>query len=63
MRLYPGEVATLGVASYRLAQYVFPVVLGGLLYISLRVGPGKIERRERVKQCRDIAGIAECPRR
>ena len=47
--------ATLGVASYRLAQFVFPVVLGGLLYVSLRVGPGRIERRERVKQLRDIA--------
>jgi putative heme transporter len=49
------RVATLGVASYRLAQFWFPIMLGGLLYASLRVGPWSIERRERLDRLRDIA--------
>ena len=49
------QAATLGVASYRLAQYWFPIVLGGLIYASLRVGPWSIERRERLDRLRDIA--------
>jgi len=51
----PRRVATLGVASYRLAQFWFPILLGGLLYASLRVGPWSIERRERLDRLRDIA--------
>jgi uncharacterized protein (TIRG00374 family) len=51
----PRRVATLGVASYRLAQYWFPILLGGVLYASLRVGPWSIERRERLDRLRDIA--------
>ena len=31
--------ATLGVAAYRFAQFFFPIMLGGMLYLSLRVGP------------------------
>src|SRR5215216_2014983 len=49
------RVATLGVASYRLAQYWLPIVLGGIVYLSLRVGPWSIERRERLDRLRDIA--------
>jgi uncharacterized protein (TIRG00374 family) len=49
------RVATLGVASYRLAQYWLPILLGGLLYASLRVGPWSIERRDRLDRLRDIA--------
>lgn len=49
------QQATLGVASYRLAQYWFPIVFGGLIYASLRVGPWSIERRERLDRLRDIA--------
>ncbi len=49
------RVATLGVASYRLAQFWFPILLGGLLYASLRVGPWSIERRDRLDRLRDIA--------
>ncbi len=45
--------ATLGVALYRLAQHVFPVVIGGGL-LWLRVGPGRIERRDRVNELRQI---------
>jgi uncharacterized protein (TIRG00374 family) len=47
--------ATLGVASYRLAQFWFPILIGGLLYASLRVGPWSIERRDRLDRLRDIA--------
>ena len=47
--------ASLGVASYRLAQYFFPILLGGLLYLTLRVGPWRIERREELKRLRDVA--------
>lgn len=47
--------ATLGVASYRLAQYFFPLLLGGFLYLTLRVGPWRIERRDQLKRLRDVA--------
>ena len=47
--------ATLGVTSYRLAQLWLPIVLGGLFYASLRVGPWSIERRDRLDRLRDIA--------
>ena len=47
--------ATLGVAAYRFAQFFFPILLGGLLYLSLRVGPWSIERRERLVRLRDLA--------
>lgn len=40
----PLEVVTLGVASYRLAQYWVPIPLGGLMYASLRFGPWRIDR-------------------
>jgi putative heme transporter len=49
------QEATLGVASYRLAQFWFPILLGGILYASLRVGPWSIERRDRLDRLRDIA--------
>ena len=32
------RAATLGVASYRIAQFWLPILLGGLAYASLRVG-------------------------
>jgi uncharacterized protein (TIRG00374 family) len=47
--------ATLGVASYRFAQFFFPILLGGVLYLSLRVGPWSISRRERLIRLRDLA--------
>lgn len=49
------RAATLGVAAYRFAQFFFPILLGGLLYLSLRVGPWSIERRERLIRLRDLA--------
>jgi hypothetical protein len=45
----------LGVATWRLAQFFFPIVLGGILYASLRIGPWSIQRRERLQRLRDIA--------
>ena len=47
--------AALGVASYRFAQLFFPIILGGVLYLSLRVGPWSIERRDRLERLRDLA--------
>jgi uncharacterized protein (TIRG00374 family) len=47
--------AVLGVATWRLAQFFFPIVLGGVLYASLRIGPWSIQRRERLQRLRDIA--------
>lgn len=49
------STAVLGVASWRLAQFFFPIVLGGVMYASLRVGPWSIQRRERLRTLRDIA--------
>jgi hypothetical protein len=49
------STAFLGVASWRLAQFFFPIVLGGFLYATLRVGPWSIHRRDRLKRLRDIA--------
>ena len=49
------QEATLGVASYRLAQFWFPILLGGILYASLRLGPWSISRRDRLDRLRDIA--------
>ncbi|MCU1386711.1 MAG: hypothetical protein JWL72_49 [Ilumatobacteraceae bacterium] len=47
--------ASLGVASYRFAQLFFPILLGGFLYLSLRIGPWRIERRDELKRLRDVA--------
>lgn len=49
------RLATLGVAAYRFAQFFFPILLGGLMYMSLRVGPWSIERRDRLIRLRDLA--------
>lgn len=47
--------ARLGTASYRLAQFFFPILIGGLAYASLRVGPWKIEKRDRLARLRELA--------
>ena len=51
--------ATLGVLSYRLAQFWFPIVLGGVLYLTLRVGPWSIKRREKLRSLRELARDTE----
>jgi hypothetical protein len=48
----------LGTATYRLAQYFFPIVLGGMLYASLRMGPLSSKRREKLRRLRELAGEA-----
>lgn len=49
------STALLGVATWRLAQFFFPIVLGGVLYATLRVGPWSIQRREHLLKLREIA--------
>ena len=49
------NTATLGVAAYRFAQFFFPIFLGAIAYASLRVGPWKIEKRDRLANLRDLA--------
>lgn len=36
------QAATFGVAAYRLAHYVFPIIAGGVSYLTLRAGPWKL---------------------
>ena len=43
------------IGTYRSAQYLMPIALGGLAYASLRVGPWKIEKRDRLVRLRDLA--------
>jgi uncharacterized protein (TIRG00374 family) len=49
------STAVLGVATYRLASYLFPIIVGGVMYSTLRVGPWSIQRRERLTRLRDLA--------
>lgn len=55
----PKTVATLGVASYRIGQYWLPTLVGGVLYASLRVGPWRIERRDKLVRLRELAKDTE----
>jgi uncharacterized protein (TIRG00374 family) len=47
--------ASLGVLGYRLAQYWIPMLLGAVAYLSLRVGPWSIDRRDRLENLRKLA--------
>lgn len=51
--------ATLGVASYRLAQWFLPILVGGFFYATLRFGPWSIERRDRLSRLRTLAHAYE----
>ena len=42
------RTATVGVLSYRVAQYWLPIVVGWACYLSLRVGPFSIDRRHKL---------------
>jgi uncharacterized protein (TIRG00374 family) len=53
----PRRVVVPAIAAYRSAQYLMPIALGGLAYASLRVGPWKIERRDRLIRLRDLARV------
>lgn len=41
--------ATVGVLSYRVAQYWMPIVVGWICYLSLRVGPWSVDRKHRLE--------------
>ena len=43
------RTATVGVLSYRVAQYWLPIVVGWVCYLSLRVGPWAIDRKHRLQ--------------
>jgi uncharacterized protein (TIRG00374 family) len=51
----PRRIVALGVPAYRLAQYWLPIPIGALCYLSLRVGPWSIERRDRLARLREEA--------
>ena len=53
------SVATVGVASYRIAQNFLPIFVGGIFYASLRIGPWSIARRERLARLRTLAHEGE----
>ena len=42
------RTATVGVLSYRVAQYWLPIAVGWLSYLSLQLGPWAIDRRRRL---------------
>ena len=52
-------VAVLGVGVYRISQFFMPIVVGGLCYASLRFGPWKIDRRERLARFRTLTHEGE----
>lgn len=49
------RTATVGVLSYRVAQYWLPIVVGWLCYLSLQVGPWAIDRRHRLASLPRVA--------
>lgn len=55
----PRHPAVLGVAAFRLAQYWLPIVVGGFFYATLRIGPWRIERRDRLSGLRTLAHAEE----
>jgi uncharacterized protein (TIRG00374 family) len=54
--------ATVGVLTYRMAQFWFPILLGGVMYASLRVGPWSIKRRGKLQRLRELAAETETNR-
>jgi uncharacterized protein (TIRG00374 family) len=49
------SIATVGVLSYRIAQYWMPLIVGAIVYLSLRVGPWALDRHEKLKTFRRVA--------
>ncbi len=47
--------ATVGVLSYRVAQYWMPIVVGWACYLSLRVGPWSVDRKHRLEPLPKLA--------
>lgn len=52
----PATANALGVQSYRLAAYWLTIPLGAAAYLSLRIGPWRVERMTSLKSLRDEAG-------
>jgi hypothetical protein len=50
--------ATLGVPSYRVAQFWLPIPIGALMYLTLRVGPWKVLDSSRLGSLRTVADEA-----
>jgi hypothetical protein len=48
-----GGVATVALATYRIAQYVLPIPLGGGCYLTLRLGPWRIDTAHRLGRLQD----------
>lgn len=51
------QTATVGVLSYRVAQYWLPIVVGWLCYLSLRVGPWAIDRKHKLEPLPRVAQL------
>ena len=49
------STATVGILAYRLAQFWLPIVVGAGCYLSLRVGPWSLDRKDRLKPLRMVA--------
>ena len=49
------STATVGILAYRLAQFWLPIVVGAGCYLSLRVGPWSLDRKDRLKPLRVVA--------
>lgn len=47
--------ATVGVLSYRVAQYWMPIMVGWACYLSLRVGPWSVDRKHRLEPLPKLA--------
>jgi uncharacterized protein (TIRG00374 family) len=48
-----GGVATVANATYRVAQYLLPIPVGGICYLSLRLGPWRIDTHRRLRRLQD----------
>ena len=51
----PRRITVPAIFTYRSAQYLMPIAIGAMAYASLRVGPWKIEKRDRLVGLRDLA--------
>jgi len=53
-----GGVAAVANAAYRVAQYLLPIPIGGICYLTLRLGPWRIDTGERLRRIEDEAAEA-----
>jgi uncharacterized protein (TIRG00374 family) len=50
-----GGVAAVAIVPYRVAQYLLPIPIGGICYLSLRLGPWRIDTHHRLRRLEDEA--------